>query len=457
MGHRAVTHDRPHPRGMVRRPARWAMLAVVLGALVTLQASATAAAYEVSPTTQAWAARAAWLPYASPPPGGARTVCLVDTGVDLNADLDSARVSRSSLDGGPPGDLDPHQHGTRMAMFAAAILGNDSGMVGAWPGVSLLSVRAAASPPGEHATFEFANYTHGIRRCLADLNVVAINLSLGGSAPTSADETTAFVDVVEKAHARGVNVVAAVGNDGGAVQTPARLPGVLGVGGGDGDGALCALSARGEGLDLVAPGCGLDSAEPLTLTPLVDAAGTSASAVLATTAGLAALRSYAPHLSWAQAEEILRTRRPGGVLDVEAAFRAAGLEAVVDDALTRTSPPDPQAPPATSPAGTTDPDRPGGWHPGRWQPRRFGAPRLRSASCRAGVVRVRLARRPTEAMTVVEARLGGRVLARVRRPTSALVLRLGRCDERLRVHVRFLDRYGDPQRRSRSTVRRVRI
>ena len=57
------------------------------------------------PTAQAVAANAAWLAYAPPPPQPA-SVCLVDTGVDLNADTVDAVVVRDSLDHGAPDDVD---------------------------------------------------------------------------------------------------------------------------------------------------------------------------------------------------------------------------------------------------------------------------------------------------------------------------------------------------------------
>src|SRR3954467_4008096 len=112
-------------------------------------------------TAQALAAHAEWLPYAPPPPAGAAAVCLVDTGVDLNPDTSSNVIARVALDGGDPGDASPTKHGTEMAMVMGAPI-NGWGMVGFWPGVRIVSVRAAV--PGRDE-FTFAGYANGIRRC----------------------------------------------------------------------------------------------------------------------------------------------------------------------------------------------------------------------------------------------------------------------------------------------------
>src|SRR3954467_182294 len=112
-------------------------------------------------TSQALAAHAEWLPYAPLPPHGPAAVCLVDTGVDLNPDTASNVIARIALDGGDPSDLSPSKHGTQMAMVMGAPI-NGWGMVGFWPGVRIVSVRAAS--PGQDQ-FGFAAYANGIRTC----------------------------------------------------------------------------------------------------------------------------------------------------------------------------------------------------------------------------------------------------------------------------------------------------
>ena len=66
-----------------------------------------------------------------------------------------------------------------------------------------------------------------------------------------------LADAVAYARSKGVLIVAAAGNDGGAVGVPARLAGVLAVGAVDAALVRAPFSAGGRALDLVAPGVGI--------------------------------------------------------------------------------------------------------------------------------------------------------------------------------------------------------
>src|SRR3954470_3731341 len=127
---------------MLRRRLHILAPTATLTALALTGAPPATAEYKTT-TAQALAAHAEWLPYAPPPPNGAAAVCLVDTGVDLNPDTASNVIARIALDGGDPSDLSDSKHGTQMAMVMGAPI-NDWGMVGAWPGLRILSVRLAA-------------------------------------------------------------------------------------------------------------------------------------------------------------------------------------------------------------------------------------------------------------------------------------------------------------------------
>ena len=331
---------------------------------------------EINPTTQAVAADAAWLPYA-PVPATPGAVCLIDSGVNLNSDTRGSVTTRTALDHGTLDDVDGDEHhGTRMAMIMAAAR-NGSGMFGAWPALRIISVRAAAPPPaGQPATYYFTAYTQAIRNCLnlssPAVPVQAIEIAIGRQHTPTASEIQIVAKQVSSAHALGVNVVAAAGNDGGPVQPPASLAGVLAIGAGDHTGALCEGSSRGAGLDLISPGCELDSVDPVTLAPEAGWWGTSQASAF-TSAVIAALRSYRPDLTWDQAEQLLTSTAKAGMLDVGAAFRAAGLGAVVDAGLKAM--PKPPPPPV----------------------KRWAAPKVRSASYRHGILTVRLTGRPAGA------------------------------------------------------------
>ncbi len=284
---------------------------------------------ETAITTQAVADDGAFLPYA-PPPAQRAGLCLVDTGVNLNPDTEGVVVERTALDGGSGEDVSSTMHGTVLAMMAGAPA-NGWGMVGtAARAVQIVSVRILE--PGK-TTFPFSAYATGIDACLrvrSHYNVRVINLSLGTSESPSGRDYEMLGNAVQEASDYGVAVVAAAGNDdGGAVEYPAAHPGVLSVGATDTQGGgFCSFSNRGEGLRLLAPGCDLDGADPVTGAPNYNYwQGTSeASAIAAAT--LDALDSYQPGLSPETAEKDL-TEANKGVLDIAQTFRNAGLGAIV--------------------------------------------------------------------------------------------------------------------------------
>src|SRR5690606_39032989 len=77
-----------------------------------------------------------------------------------------------------------------------------------------------------------------------------INLSLGFETPS----IPLIDEAIDEAVANGVVVIAAAGNEPGPVFYPARHPNVIAVGAVDFSNTVTEYSARGSGLDLVAPG-----------------------------------------------------------------------------------------------------------------------------------------------------------------------------------------------------------
>jgi hypothetical protein len=309
---------------MFRRSRSW--IGAVCLMLILLPAAARA---ESDITTQASADNGAFLPYA-PPPAQLAGLCLVDTGVNLNPDTEGVVVERMALDGGSGDDVSATMHGTVLAMMAGAPA-NGWGMVGTAPrAIQIVSVRILE--PGKTA-FPFSAYATGIDACLrvrSHYNVRVINLSLGTSESPSGRDYEMLGNAVQEAGDYGVAVVAAAGNDdGGAVEYPAAYPGVLSVGATDTlGGGFCSFSNRGEGLRLLAPGCDLDGADPVTGAPNYNYwQGTSDSSDIAG-AALGALDSYQPGLSPETAEKDL-TEANKGVLDIAQTFRNAGLGAIV--------------------------------------------------------------------------------------------------------------------------------
>lgn len=139
------------------------------------------------------------------------------------------------------GDGDNHDqpmpstwHGTRVAGVVAAVTDNGLGMAGAAPGARIVPVRAVGKCTGYMSDLVAAMYWAGGVSDASTTGIAAItqqahilNISLGGRGACSQTEQTA----IDKLTANGVLVVAAAGNDGGPVGTPANCVGVLSVAG----------------------------------------------------------------------------------------------------------------------------------------------------------------------------------------------------------------------------------
>jgi len=328
------TQDRPvqPPRRFTRRGLRAAGTAIAATIVAALVAAPAQAEY-ANVTAQATRAHADWLAWAPAPAGGPVAVCLVDTGVDTNPDTSSSVIAASPLDAdSAPGDGGTTKHGTLMAQIMAAPL-NGYGMVGVWPQLKIVDVRAVT--PGAN-TFTYSNYQRAIQRCAFEntggVPLKVVNLSLGGDPSlVTQEERDALTDAVVSRQAAGVNIVAAAGNAGGGVLAPGDYAGIFTVAAGD-DGALCGFASRGPEVDIAAPGCGLDQAFA-DGSPAVNGWGSSQASAF-TSAVIAALRAYKPSLTVAQAEAALTsTATPiaGGYsqLNVEAAFDSVGLSDLV--------------------------------------------------------------------------------------------------------------------------------
>lgn len=300
--------------------------------LAALAASPTVASAEVERPSQAEAANGLFLSYA-PRPEDEGAVCLVDSGIDENRDTEDGILERTSVAGdgssGEDGDID-ERHGTSMAMVAGAPR-NGFGMVGAWSQLKLVGVRA--SNQGED-DFPFSRYRTAIEKCRelrddGDLPIKVVLLALGGSEDPSGVDLARLEDTIALARADGINVIAAAGNDGrDQVDYPARVDEVLAVGAAERGGGLCGFSNHGEGLDLRAPGCGLDTADPRSGEERTGNGTSHASAIVA--AAVAAVRTYDEDLDVEEAEDLLLETTDDDNLNIEAAFRRAGLDEVIE-------------------------------------------------------------------------------------------------------------------------------
>jgi serine protease len=144
-------------------------------------------------------------------------------------------------------------HGTRVAGLIGALTNNATGVAGAAWDTRVLPVRVLGKCGG------FDSDILAGMRWAAGLSVAGvpdnptpafINMSLGGDGVC----TAAYQSTVDEIIARGVMIVASVGNDGGPVGAPANCNGVLGVAGIRHIGTKVGFSNLGTETGLGAPG-----------------------------------------------------------------------------------------------------------------------------------------------------------------------------------------------------------
>ncbi len=145
-------------------------------------------------------------------------------------------------------------HGTRVSSLIGALTNNAEGMAGTGWNTLILPVRVLGKCGGiDSDIIAGMRWAAGIPVPGAPINPTPaqiINLSLGGTGACSA----AYQAAVNEITARGVLIVASVGNDGGAVAAPANCAGVLGVTGIRHAGTKVGFSNLGPGAGIGAPG-----------------------------------------------------------------------------------------------------------------------------------------------------------------------------------------------------------
>jgi subtilisin family serine protease len=307
----------------------------------------------IAPEWQYAATRADAVPESVLRAAGSIRIAVLDTGADLTApDLASKSPQRFNVRTQTDDVRDTNGHGTFVASLAAGSATNGEGIAGFGGDAQLLVVKAASgsnmiTDVDEAAAIVYA-VDHGAR---------IVNLSFGGPS-TSTTERRA----VDYAVARGVLLIAAVGNDferGNPVHYPAALLQPVGSAGRGGAGlsvaastiagTRAAFSNTGTHVSVAAPGedvlgavSSLSSSNAYPRIPLAGAQtglygyGSGTSFAAPQVAGAAALVWAAnPALSAQQVAEIIESTASGrgswnsrvgyGVIDVAGAVaRAAG-------------------------------------------------------------------------------------------------------------------------------------
>jgi len=182
--------------------------------------------------------------------GDAVTVALIDSRVDA-AHPDLAGVVADQYDA-IGGTSAPHAHGTAMAGAIAA----QSRLVGVAPKVRLLAIRAFAGE-GDSAKGTTFSILKGLDWA-ASHEARIVNMSFAGPADAM------LRDMIVKAHARGMVLIAAVGNAG--PKSPPLYPAadreVIGVTATDAEDRLLPQASRGPQVAVAAPGVDILAAAP---------------------------------------------------------------------------------------------------------------------------------------------------------------------------------------------------
>ncbi len=186
-------------------------------------------------------------------------VALIDTGVDYDhSDLKGRVVDRANFvedDKSFKTDV----HGTLVAGVIAARPNNGIGIYGVAPGVSLIAIKSLKPRQSNSLVADGSSHTvaQGLEYAISN-GARIINLSIGGPREPLVTRLT------RAAIARGITVVAAVGNDGKDAQPkyPAALEEVLAVTSVDSRDQLYSLASRGDYVDVAAPGVEIVSTAP---------------------------------------------------------------------------------------------------------------------------------------------------------------------------------------------------
>lgn len=176
-------------------------------------------------------------------------VGIIDTGIDLaHPDL------KDNIKGGV-NTINPYKsynddngHGTHVAGIIAA-LNNSFGVVGVGPEIDLYAIKAL----DKRGSGYLSDIIEGLDWAIQN-KIQVVNMSLG----TNSD-VQSFRDAVVRAFEAGIVLVAAAGNDGGAVDYPAAYPEVIAVSATDKNDLLASWSSRGPEIDLAAPGVSIYS------------------------------------------------------------------------------------------------------------------------------------------------------------------------------------------------------
>ncbi|MRV72792.1 S8 family serine peptidase [Duganella sp. FT92W] len=188
---------------------------------------------------------------------GNRTVCIIDSGIDLaHEDLSGNHVTGQTNPGTGAWNTDENHHGTHVAGTIAALNNAGKGVVGvnANGKLNLHIIKVFGADGWAYTSTLIA----AANKCgAAGANV--ISMSLGGDERSQAEER-AFDGLAK----RGVLSIAAAGNDGNNTQSyPAGYPSVMSVAALDENKVVANFSQFTDKVEIAGPGVGVLSTVPM--------------------------------------------------------------------------------------------------------------------------------------------------------------------------------------------------
>lgn len=170
-------------------------------------------------------------------------IAVCDTGLPKHVDLDNNIESYFNATDSVT-VYDAHGHQTHTSGIIAA-QENGIGVIGYAPEAKLIAIKVL----NDDGTSGYEEIERGIRIAIMQ-KVDFISLSLGSPTPG----TQGLHNAIKDATAAGIIIVAAAGNDAGAVNYPAAYDEVIAVAALDKNGNLANFSSRGSEIDFTAPG-----------------------------------------------------------------------------------------------------------------------------------------------------------------------------------------------------------
>lgn len=196
-------------------------------------------------SNQAWGQTMAGISDAQKHTKGAGVlVAVLDSGVAAHPALDQAIFGDKYNCTNAGSALDHQGHGTHVAGIIAA-RDTGAGVQGVAPEARIMSVKVL----NDQAKGNYEWIANGINVAV-DNGADIINMSLGAPAPPPPK----LHDAIKRAVSKGIIVVAAAGNDAGAVNFPGRFEEVIAVAAIDRDGKLARFSSHDPHIDVSAPG-----------------------------------------------------------------------------------------------------------------------------------------------------------------------------------------------------------